>query len=212
MLLDSFFPYVLPEVIGCPEPMLKMQLLLSASEFCRETLAWTEQQDSTPLANGVSDYELEMPSQAYALTVRDVWLGGRRLRPMTMHALQDVMPNWATAESNEPIYYNASVERGSIRVFPVPANVIGSLSIRASFIPIMTATTLPDFLASRHMEVIAAGAKSRLMLMNGAPWSNPAMGAYYRQLANDGIVSARVEEAHDRVPGSVTVRPRSFGF
>ena len=212
MLLDSFYPYVLPEVIGCPDPLLKMQILSAAAEFCRETLAWTEQQDPTPLVDGVQDYELDMPSQSYALTVRDVWIGGRRLRPMTMHAMQDAMPNWATITNNEPIYYNAATERGLIRLFPIPANASQSLVIRAAFVPTPSATSLPDFLGQRYMDVVASGAKARLLQMAGSPWANPQMAAYYRQLFDNGVASARIDEAHDRVPGTITVRSRSFGF
>ena len=213
MKVDDFFPHVLTDVIGCPDPTLRLQIVSAAAEFCRETLAWTESQDPIPLANGVSDYELDMPTQAYAYTVRDVWLNGRRLTPITMHALQSALPNWTTSESNEPIYYNAATERGLIRIFPTPINVTDqTLVARTAFIPVMAATTLPDFLGQRHMEVIASGAKARLMLIPGTPWANPQLGTYHRELFNAGIVNARIEEAHDRVPGTIRVSPRSFGF
>ena len=206
---ENFFPYVLTEVLGCPDPTLRLQIVSAAAEFCRETLAWTESQDAVPLVNGVSDYEIEAPAQSYAYTVRDVWLGGRRLQPITLHAMQGM----GVGESNEPTHYNASTERGSIRVYPTPINVTDqALVMRAAFVPTMAATTLPDFLGQRHMEVIASGAKAKLMMIPGVAWSNPQLGAYYRQIFDAGIVNSRIEEAHDRVPGTIRVQPRSFGY
>jgi hypothetical protein len=213
MKLEDFFPYILVETPGCPDPLVKQALVSAAIEFCKETMAWTESQDPVPLVDGVSDYELEAPSQAIALTVRDVWVGARRLNPITMRALQDVLPNWATAGSSDPVYYNSATERGSIRVFPIPTNTNGQeLVMRSAFIPVAGASSLPDFLGQRHMELIAAGAKYRLMLIPGTGWSNPELGAYYKQMFAEGLIGARIDEDHDRVPGSVTVTARSFGF
>ena len=211
MTPDGFFPYVLPDVPGCPDPVVKLALVAAAHEFCRETLCWTEIQDPMPLVAGTSDYEIDMPSQALALTVRDVWLGTSRLAPVTMQALQRVMPDWRTASSSEPVYYNAAVERGSIRVFPIPTNPAGlALVVRASYAPSMGANALPDFLGQRYMEVIAAGAKARLLIVPGTEWANAPLAGYYRQLFDAAITNARIEEAHDRVPGSVSVQPRRF--
>ena len=212
MKLEAFHPYILTEVLGCPEPTMNMHLVSAAAEFCRETLAWTEVQDPVALQADVSDYEMDMPAQAYALTMRDVWLGSRRLRPMTLHGLQDAMPDWQTQRSNEPVYYNMARDRNSVSVFPIPNASAGALVMRMAFCPTASATTLPDFLGQEYMEVIASGAKARLMLMPGQSWANPQLGAYHRQQFDNGILNARIEEAHDRVPGTITVQPRRFGF
>jgi hypothetical protein len=213
MQLDAFFPFVLTEVIGCPDPTVRAITGLVVSEFCQKTLAWTEEQDLVPLVNGVIDYELDTPSQAYVVTIRDVWLGGRRLQPKSMAQVQDSLPDWQTSASSDPIFYNQSADRGSIRVFPIPANVTTqALRIRAAFAPNIASSSAPDFLGQRYMDVIASGIKARLMLMPGAPWSNPEVGGIYRQKYDDGLLTARIEEVHDRVTGSLTVTPRMFGF
>jgi hypothetical protein len=211
--IEDFYPYVLTEALGCPEPLLRSVLVQSAAEFCRDTLAWTEIQDPVPLVNGISDYELDTPIGAYAITVRDVWIGGRPLVAATM----DVMLGYGATPGryigSEPTHYNAAVERGSIRVFPQPSEVSGqALVFRTAFAPIPNATVLPDFLGQRCMEAIAAGAKMRLFAMSAQPWSNPAMASYNLQLFANAVVNARIEEAHDRVPGTISVPPRRFGF
>ena len=213
MKLDDFFPYILPEVLGCPDPVLRNALRLTAFDFCNRTHSWTEISDPLPLIDGVKDYDLDVPFGAYAQTVRDVWLGSRRLEPATMAQLQAVLPNWPTAESSEPTYYNLSAERGVLRVYPTPVNVgTQALVCRTVFVPTSAATVLPDFLGQDQLEVIAAGTKYRLMLMPGVTWSNPELGAFYKTQFDAGVTDSQAEEAHDRVPGSMTVPARSFGF
>lgn len=214
MKLEDFHPFILADVMGCPAPMIDQALVLAAQEFCRETFAWTEPQDPVLLVNGVQDYELDVPTQAIALAVREVRFEKRTLRATTLAELGRVMPGWETLLGNAPSHYNASVDRGSIRVYPIPSMVNGgSLTIRTAFIPALTTTTLPDFLGVYHTEVLASGAKARLMMAPAdKAWSNAQLGLYHRKLFDDGIVNAKIAELHDRVPGPLTVAPRRFGF
>lgn len=207
MNLDAFKPLVLTEVIGCPDPLLNQAILMAAAQFCRESMSWTETQDPITLVNGVSDYDLDAPMGAYLLTVRDVWVGNRRLQAITT---QEVTPG---ERSSEPSFYNLATSRESLSVFPTPAGVTGaSLVVRACYFPAPNATSLPDFLGRNYLDAITSGAKARLMAVPAVPWSNPALGAYYRQIFDAAIIDSRIDEVHDRVPGRITVQPRSFGF
>ena len=211
MTPEGFFPYVLPDVIGCPDPVVSQAVVAAANEFCRETLCWTEMPLPLPLVDGISDYTVSAPDQAMAVTVRDVWLGSARLEPVSMPALQQRMPDWPTARATRPICYNAAIERGSIRVFPTPMEPGGqALVLRASYAPAMSATVLPDFLGQRFMEVIALGAKARLLMIPGMPWANVRLASEYRTQFEASITKTKIEEAHDRVPGSLSVQPRRF--
>lgn len=212
MKLDDFYPFIMPEVLGCPDPTVRNAILLAAIELTRESLSWTEIQDPIKLIDGEPDYDIDVPQGAYLVTVRDVWVGSRRLKPQTVASISMAMPDWQTTKSNEPVYYNQAVDRGALRVYPTPYNPTASMVVRAAYAPLPTATSLPNFLGQQQMEVMAAGAKSRLMLMPGQPWSNQALGLFYKTLFDDGVIKAKVDEAHDRVAGTVRVEPRSFGF
>ena len=212
MKVEDFFPYVLVDVLGCPDPSLRIAIVSAAAEFCRETLAWTEVQDPILLENGVSSYEMDTPLQAYASTVRSAYVGARPLTPITPDVLRTAMPDWATAQSTEPVYFNQTVERGFITVYPTPyAVTTQALSVTAAFVPTIAATSLPDFLGQRHVDVIASGAKARLMMTPLTAWSNPSLAAYHRQLFDAGVIDARISEAHGRVPGSLRAQSRKFG-
>jgi hypothetical protein len=213
MTPDQFYPYIRVDVPDCPDPVMSANVIAACVEFCRETLAWTEFQDYLALFDGVADYEIDIPPQSRLIQVMDVWLGGARLKPVTVKDLQRVMPNWSTATSNLPVYYTAAVERGMIRLYPKPLNMSGEkMTMRVALVPTSTATNLPDFLGLHHFEAIASGVKARLMMIPSASWFNPQLAERHRQFFYDGITSARIAELHDRAPSTVNVQPRRFGF
>lgn len=212
MTLDGFLPFILSEVQGCPDPMVNQALIMAAIDFTRETLSWTELSDPYPLKDQEQDYEIDVPSGSFLITVRDVWIGNRRLIPTTLSQIPMVLTDWQTSQSNAPTYYTQAIDRGSLRFYPMPLNPTETFTVRAAFAPLTSATTVPDFIGQQYMDVISSGAKSRLMLMPEKPWSNPTMGAYYKQQFADGVIKCRVLEAHDRVRGTITIKPRRFGF
>jgi hypothetical protein len=213
MTLDGFLPFVLPEVIGCPDPIARSAVVLAAAEFCRKTMAWNEVQDPVKLLEGESNYELDVPSESYANSVLEIFIGSRQLKGVTIDALQYELPGWYTAQAAEPDYYNSVVERGVVTVYPQPTNVttLFGMVMRVAYVPNTNSTTLPDFLGQRHTDTIAAGAKARLMTMPNQSYSNAGLAGYYQKIFDDAVIDTRINEAMGRVNGRLTVKPRSFG-
>jgi hypothetical protein len=213
MTLDNFLPFILPEVQGCPEPLINQHLVQAAIAFCQGSKVWTEIKTPIALVDNQSDYPVTPPVDAYTHDFRDVWVGARRLTPKSMADIAQLLPNWQTATSNEPIYYNQASVRGSLTVYPKPTNTNGAtLTVRAMYVPTAAATTLPDFLYERYLHAIAAGTKSTLMMLIGKAWANPAMASYYGTVFDTAIDDALISEVHDRVTGTVSVPYRAFGF
>lgn len=212
MLLADFHPYVMPEVTGCPAPMVDQALRMMAIEFCRETKCWTELQSPVTLMDDVNEYDLDAPTGAQVLTVRDVWVGARRLTPVTLSDLPVLMPDWLVTRSSEPSHYNMAGELPMLKVYPTPEKPTQALTVRVTYTPTLSATALPDFFTSKHLDALTSGAKARLMVMPGVSWSSPELAVYYRANFDKAIVNTRIEEAHDRVPGTIRVKPRIFGF
>ena len=210
MKLDDFFPYILPEVLGCPDPSVRLAIVNAALTFCRDTLSWTETQDPIELTDDESIYDLDAPAGANVYTIRDAWCNKHRLEPKSMGEISLLMPDFMLNVSSEPLFYNMSSDKRQIRVFPIPRGATSPLVLRVAYIPVFGANTLPDYLAIEHINVIAAGAKSSLMLMPGLPWSNPQLGAFYKSVFDEGVMNAKISEFHDRVSGSLRVLPRRF--
>ena len=71
----DFSPYVLPYVIGCPDPTMEMHARLAAIEFFRRTLSWREVLDAV-LTDGTERVELELPSGAQVIKIKSVEVAG----------------------------------------------------------------------------------------------------------------------------------------
>ena len=211
MNVSDIVPFVAPEVPGCPEVLIKQAIVQTAIEFCAETLAWQEIQDPIIMIDKANELDVEVPRDARIVTVKDIWASNRRLRPVTMEQLFERIPNWQTAESSEPAYYNASADWQTIKIFPSPLDAKrAKITMRVAYAPTLTATALPDEIVTKHLDGLTGGAKSRLMLMPGRSWTNTQLAGVYRVQFNDQMLKAKIDILHDRVQGSVSVRPHPF--
>lgn len=215
MTLDGFNSLILPKVMGCPLPEVRLSVLQAARELCKKAFVWNAFQDPVSLQEGVASYNLVPVTDAYIHTVKNIWMGARELTPASMEDVAALYPNWQVATSNEPTMYNLAEDRTKVRVFPIPTGLTAAtpqVRIRSIFVPLNTAQTLPDFMGRDYDELISWGALARLLMPTNTEWSNPNLGAYYEAKFSEGVVSARIDEEHDRVQSSITVAPRSFGF
>lgn len=209
MQLDDFFPYVLAEVPACPDITVRLALVQTAIDFCQKTLAWNTFNDPIRLLSGFRDYDLDAISQARVLMVESLFLGAREVYARTTQELQSVMPDWQTAEGS-PLYYNSPDSRDVVRVYPKPNTTGDTLLAKVVYVPLSSATTLPDFLGNDHMDTIASGTKARLMMMPEPLWTNPAMSAYYQGAYSLARENERITQIHERTRGNLTVTPRRF--
>ena len=212
MKIEALLPYLLPDVPGVPDFTAKQALLLSAIEFCIKTHAWDEIQDPFPLIDKVSEYDIDVVQGAAVAAIKNVWAADRRLEPVTMEELVGRIPNWQAATSTLPTFYNAPADLSVLRVYPIPDLSNGALlTVRVAFTPTLASTTVPDSVINRYLEPILSGAKHRLMVAPGKGWSNAALATYHQEKFDDGVQTAKIDVLHDKVQGSVRVKPIRFG-
>jgi len=197
---------------SCPDQLIELALTKAAIKLCRESHCWSEIQGPTPMADGQQEYSVDGPDDGVVVAVRNVWAPSRELLPKSMEWIQTKIPNWATATSTEPAYYNAaSTDPDTIRLFPIPLETNGAaLRVRVSFAPSVASTSLHETVVERYLETLLAGARYRLMLNPGKAWSNAQLAAYYKQEFDDGIANARGHVAHDYTPSTLVAQPRRF--
>ena len=152
-----------------------------------------------------------MPSGARIVNIESVFCGPRQMDPVTLDSLKWKLPDWQTAEGTEPTFYMGANDWGVINVYPLPRNPTGTITLRAEFEPLMTATVLPDFILQRYQEAIEMGAKARCMITPKTTWSDPAMSEYWRVRFEDAVGEATIKMLHERNSGSIRVQPRAFG-
>lgn len=212
MKLDTLLPYMLAEAPGVPDVTARQALLLSAIEFCVQTHAWSEILDPVDVEAGVNQYDIDVEQGARVATVKDVWASTYRLEPVTMDRLVAVLPDWQTISTSTPLFYTAPTDNSYINVYPTPlAAIPGALVIRVAYAPTLAATSLPDSVVNQYLEPLLSGAKHRLMVMPERQWSNQALAAFHKTQFDDGVQRAKIDVMHDKVQGSVRVKPIRFG-
>lgn len=211
MQLADFYPYVSPDLPGCPDETLRRAIVQSVQVLCKKAHIWRELQDPIRLIEGVREYEPEVPAGARIVNIEEVFCGSSPLEAVTLGALKWKMPDWQTAEGSEPVYYMGANDWGVINVYPLPKDPTAELTLRAEFEPLMGATVLPDFILQRYQEAIEMGVKARCMIMPKVTWSDPATGEYWRARFDSEVSDATIKMLHERNSGSIQVQPRQFG-
>lgn len=213
MKIADLTQYIAGDVPGCPESTIRRALLAAAIEFCRETLAWDEIQDPITLGTNTPTYDIESPSGARVVAIKQLSGPFGDLRPKTMAEIAQLLPDWQTAKSGLPAYYNSAVDLASIRVFPTPYQPNGAqLTPRVAYAPTLAATTLPDTFVEERLDALLDGARARLMVQPQKAWSNPQLAGYHKDLFEAAKVDTRIELLHDRTPGSIVAETSSSPF
>lgn len=213
MTPTDLLPYILPEVPGAPTTLVEQAIMRTANDFCWETGVWNEIQDPIAVQDNISEYDLDAPSGAQIVTIKSIWMVNRELVPVTMERLQELIPNWQEATGSDPAYYNSATDYSTVRIYPIPLGVNGAkMTIRAIYTPDQFGSYLPKFLVTTFLDEILAGAKSRLMQMPNKEWTNLQMAVVNATVYAEGITKAKVFIAHDKVAGSVRVRPVRYGY
>lgn len=211
MKISDLVRFVAIDVPGCPGPVIELAILETAIDFCRKTYAWDEIQDPVPVINGISQYDVDTPTDGEVVAIRAVWGFNRQLLPKTMAEIQRLLPNWQDGRSNQPVYYNAaSTSPAFIRLFPIPENADGMLTFRVAYAPKITSTTLDDDLVARYRDGLVSGAKARLMLNVGRAWTNPALAGVHVRAYENAKVEAKLAVMSENSPGTVTAQPKRF--
>lgn len=196
MKYDSLVPEVLPDVLGCPDPTIERALRDAAVDLCVRGFVWQVVQGADNLGAGADIIDLEVPSRARLVSVLSVKAGARELTAMTREDLDAVAGDWRTATGLWGYTWESDTE---LRLVGVPDAATTNVWVRFVVAPTLASTEIPDHVAERWYQPIVAGAKSRLMLMNGTSWWNPDLAAVHLSTFMRGMREARLFAAQDGV-------------
>jgi hypothetical protein len=187
-LLD-FAKYVRPEVPGCPEIMILDAIKQAGIEFCERTKIAKEVVTITTVADepryALTTEEGTTPDMILVVKREDA----ENLDPSSHEEFTD---EHFDRDSGEPRYYY--LDDNEIVLGMIPSGV-EDLDVTVKLRPTEEATTLPDVLANKYKRKIACGAKARLMVMAGKPWSNPAAAQFNESEFQKAIDDANLREA-----------------
>ncbi len=164
MLWSEFSPYVMPYVLGVPEPLMVQHVRLATIDFCRRTACY--QASMEPLiSDGTVLVEIESDTGLQLIKVKAVAVDGKD------HPLVDAVGGLKLARSDSPQDFCFTQDNQILQVYPAPNSGV-SVVIDAIVAPTLTATSLPNPIANAYMQDIALGAVASLQRMPNQPYTD----------------------------------------
>lgn len=181
---DVFMSRVLVHVPGAPDPLVRQMLRDAAREFCQRTHAYVAWLACTQDAPPDQAYLFTLPDDTEIERMEVFTLAGKPLEIVMPHGTER---DWTT--------YAASEDRGVladslVRFLVLGAAVTEAVQARVSLMPTPAAATCPDLLATRYLEVIAAGAASKLAMLPDTAFTKPEVAALQGAKFQAGIDAA----------------------
>jgi len=184
-------PSVAVDVTGCPTFTIEEALREAAIDFCERGHAYVHEMDEVPAEE---ELLLELPSRTRLVDVLYVTSDREPLDPIHRSDLRGFARGYTRISDR------------ALRLHGVSGSTI---SVRLAVAPLPTATSIPDEIGYRWHRAFVAGAKHRLMIKPGLPWSNPALAEFYRNEFEVELNRAMLRASQDGVLAKRRVRMRS---
>lgn len=197
---SAFYPYVAPEVYECPEITMEMAVRDAAAEFCRRSFVWQENLDQITTIKNIADYDLDVPTGTIVEHVLEAICDGKELVGVK---LRDLPPNRDTFVGKPAAY--SMLFGDQVKIYPIP-DTKGTMRLLVALTPSNASTGIDSTIFERYKEVIAHGAKYRLMNVPSKSWTNPALAQYHLTQFMRGIGEARIR-TDNNMSHSINMRP-----
>jgi len=210
---EAFFPDVLPDVPGCPSDAAIRAIRHAVIEFCEKSLIHQVTQDPITLRENLTDYDLDAPNGYRVQKVMKVWFRGVELEPIAPDdmALPDAysrsIGGYTPSKSTPTGYTQKDFE--TVSFLPIPNQTYANaITMRVALVPLRDSTQIEDFLYEQWGESIASGAKARLMLNPGKPYTNQEAAAINQGRYMMALNDARQRAIRGNVRSDLMVKMR----
>jgi hypothetical protein len=209
---ESYLYKVLPDISGCPPIVAEDKIREAVIELCHRTSIWRKTIPAFYLSENVPSYELLMEDYEQLAQVRWGYLtddNGQRIDlNVTSEDTLDAgsAKGWRALVGVPEFVFMLSPE--TIQFASIP-NARFAASIGASIKPTQDSFEAPSFIFNQYIDVIAAGAKAKLLDMKGQSWYDPASARKELDKFNNMVGDARsaVNRGHNNQPKLVKMRP-----
>lgn len=166
MLWADFGPYVMPYVIGCPDPLMELHVKLAAIKFCTETKCWSKRLDAFE-TDGTALLEIDATSDnARILDFDVVEVNG------VDWPLLDADAGAMQAQADATKAFCFADDMSAINVYPLQVSGV-PVVVRAQLVPAMSSTYIAREL-EHYAEAISFGAVASIMRIPGQTFSSSA--------------------------------------
>lgn len=176
----DWLPDLMPRLPGADEALVLRETFAAVREFCEDGLAWVE--TTRPLTSGANNpllYLDPLPDNAVTGYVLRVMFGNEA-NQTDRHQLGSlsIAPGSRSTGTDPSAYYME--DTGTLRLHPVPTvDHKQAYVVSLSMIPINQKVLLPNYFMSHHRDAIIDGTCSRMMLINGKPYSNAGLAVHH---------------------------------
>ncbi len=187
--MERFVDFILPGVPGCPEKVIRNQVLESGIRFCRDSQIWEEKQVKSVAANALT-VMLEPPANS----------------AITAIAYAEQVNGDYDTERFEDFEWDGL----NTLTFTRKITAAMTLNVFVALIPTRAATSLPDILFTTWFEGVKGGAENRLFIMDGKPWFNPKLAQTAHYLYGGSVGSAKLQALKKHDSGTRRRAKREF--
>jgi hypothetical protein len=191
MKWSDFGPYVLPHVIGVPEPMLWLHARLASIEFCRRTLCDKLTLDLTS-TDGTATVELDLPPETQIIKIKAVEVGGRDWNLVSPEHGNELV----RSQSGQRFCFLANDL--TLSVYPAQPRKT-TVTADAALAPSLDAEGLRDNVASQYVQDIAHGVIASLKRMSNVQWSDPVGAGVEKSDFNSRITATAAKVGRGQV-------------
>lgn len=172
VLVESFEPYIRPDVVNAPVALVTQKLISTIIEFCQDSKIWQEEMDAITLIPAVRKIEIPvLPNSTLCDIRRLVYKGKTELVAKSIDEMDRDDPTWRTRNGVGKNYVN--INKSVIQLVGHPIDVEPlALTGRIALQPSRTATKVEDFLFNDYVDYIACGTKAKLFAMKDKEWSD----------------------------------------
>jgi len=162
--LEDLLPQLTIGLADCPDPVRLDALRESFDALCRSAFVW-EQAKTVTIVQDRSEYAIRCEGDCEVLRVKLIY-------------------NTTTGAEIPRVRYNCGMLAGGggVRIMfdefgGLFYSASDELRVTMSLVPASPTAMLPDELIRQHFATLLQGARAKLHMQSGVPWSNAALGA-----------------------------------
>ena len=206
----DFYPYVMPNVQGCPSALVNNAIRSAINDFCERTMMWRYAFPSADIVAGQKEYSFVPPTDTVIAKPVYVAASSCPLIATNIDDLDLLYPGWRDSENNQSSMFYMDYDNNIILVPTPNLDVTDGLDLEVALKIDLSSDTCPDWLVQNWAETIAHGALMRLHSMPGKAWADTQTVSYHRAKFREGITHAKSRTMKSFSRQGKTVQPRQF--
>lgn len=171
---------ILPELRGCDDLMVRMQLGAALREFCRETNACVVTMPAQVISNQSGECFIYVPAAPDGMVIGTI--------------------SNVTNLDGTPILWRNGISCQRMKVY-IEICSHSAVEVTYSVYPKAGGEACPEWFVERYAEAITAGAMYKLLSMTGKAWSDPNRAAQYGSEFADAISEASYRSLGSQLVG-----------